>query len=92
MTESTCIDDFVNIVESTTTATETAGRSSQTVYERLGQILSYDVRSIDQPAQAWFWTSEWQERERQADADIAEGRTTAFMSGEQLLEHLTDSD
>lgn len=26
--------------------------------------------------QAWFWTARWQRMERQADADIAAGRTT----------------
>ncbi len=35
--------------------------------------------------QAWFWTPEWQEGEREADADIAAGRTTYFDSTEEFL-------
>jgi hypothetical protein len=27
------------------------------------------------PEQAWFWTEEWQRKEREADEDIASGRT-----------------
>lgn len=30
------------------------------------------------PEQAWFWTEEWQAKERQADEDIAEGRYEEF--------------
>jgi len=26
--------------------------------------------------QAWFWTDRWQQMEREADADVAAGRTT----------------
>lgn len=26
------------------------------------------------PDQAWFWTDEWQQKEREADEDIAAGR------------------
>ena len=28
--------------------------------------------------QAWFWTSEWQAREHEADEDLAAGRTQVF--------------
>jgi len=35
--------------------------------------------------QAWFWTPEWQAGERQADADIAAGRTEYFDSDEAFL-------
>jgi len=38
--------------------------------------------------QAWFWTDRWQERERQADADIAAGRTTIVEGLEGLTAHL----
>ena len=36
--------------------------------------------------QAWFWTARWQAMEREADADIAAGRTTVV----EGLEGLTD--
>jgi hypothetical protein len=37
------------------------------------------------PEQAWFWTREWQAKEREADADIAKGRGTAFESDDEFL-------
>lgn len=42
------------------------------------------------PEQAWFWTREWQEREREADADLAAGRVTRFESDEQFLAGLDE--
>jgi hypothetical protein len=30
------------------------------------------------PEQAWFWTREWQEREREANDDLAAGRVTSY--------------
>ena len=42
------------------------------------------------PEQAWFWTQEWQEREREADADLAAGRVTRFESDEDFLVELDE--
>jgi AbrB family looped-hinge helix DNA binding protein len=38
--------------------------------------------------QAWFWTERWQAMEREADADIAAGRTTTVAGLDGLLGHL----
>jgi antitoxin MazE len=38
--------------------------------------------------QAWFWTKEWQEKEREADADITEGEIRDFDSIEALMKDL----
>jgi hypothetical protein len=35
--------------------------------------------------QAWFWTPEWQEGEREVDEAIAAGRTTYFGSADEFL-------
>lgn len=35
--------------------------------------------------QAWFWTREWQQREREADEDLAVGQVTRYKSDEQFL-------
>jgi hypothetical protein len=35
--------------------------------------------------QAWFWTPEWQEGEREVDEHLAAGRTTHFDSVEEFL-------
>jgi hypothetical protein len=37
------------------------------------------------PEQAWFWTREWQEKEREADNDLAAGRTTTFKGDDEFL-------
>jgi len=47
------------------------------------------MREID-PEQAWFWTPEWQEGEREADEDIAAGRVTRYDSDEEFLKYLED--
>jgi antitoxin MazE len=38
--------------------------------------------------QLWFWTPEWQAKEREADEDIAQGRLKDFHSVEALLQDL----
>jgi hypothetical protein len=37
------------------------------------------------PGQAWFWTREWQAKEREADEDLAAGRVTTYESDDELL-------
>ncbi len=37
------------------------------------------------PEQAWFWTREWQAKEREADEDLAAGRATTFESDDEFL-------
>jgi hypothetical protein len=41
-------------------------------------------------SQSWFWTPEWQEKERAADADFAAGRFRTHESTEAFLEALDD--
>ena len=39
--------------------------------------------------QAWFWTPEWQAKEREADEDIRMGRVSGpFTSADELIKHL----
>jgi antitoxin MazE len=39
--------------------------------------------------QAWYWTKEWQEMEREADEAIAAGEVSGpFETAEELLRHL----
>ena len=46
-------------------------------------------RKLVDPTQSWFWSKEWQEKERQADADITAGRVSAPLNGvNKLREHL----
>lgn len=47
------------------------------------------ARTTD-PDQAWFWAPEWQEMEREADADLAAGRLTGYESDEDFLAALDE--
>jgi bifunctional DNA-binding transcriptional regulator/antitoxin component of YhaV-PrlF toxin-antitoxin module len=39
--------------------------------------------------QAWFWTEEWQQKEREADEAIAKGELSGpFDAASELIEHL----
>ena len=40
------------------------------------------------PAQAYFWTKEWQSGEREAEADIRQGRVKAFKNIKELIKDL----
>jgi antitoxin PrlF len=50
-------------------------------------ILLRPQKVID-ASQAWYWTPEWQAREREADADEAAGRIETFSSDEAFLDAL----
>jgi hypothetical protein len=40
------------------------------------------------PGQAWFWSSEWQAGEREADEDLTTGRSEVFDSDEDFERRL----
>jgi antitoxin PrlF len=48
-----------------------------------GSIILRPRGEID-PEQAWFWTPEWQEGERQADQEIASGQGEIYYSEEEF--------
>ena len=48
----------------------------QWAFDRMGEVNG---------DQAWFWTPEWQAKEREADAALAAGRVTCFESDEAFL-------
>jgi AbrB family looped-hinge helix DNA binding protein len=50
-------------------------------------ILLRPQKLID-ATQAWFWTTDWQAGERDADADRVAQRVSTFASGEELLSAL----
>ena len=52
------------------------------------RIIIVPKKLID-ASQAWFWTKEWQEKEREADEDIREGRLKGpFKDIDSLLKSL----
>lgn len=38
--------------------------------------------------QAWFWSDRWRAMEREADADVAAGRSTVVDGADALIAHL----
>lgn len=50
-------------------------------------ILLRPKKLID-AAQAWFWSTSWQEGEREASRDLAAGRVERYESAEKLLSSL----
>ena len=54
-------------------------------------ILLRPLKRID-PSQAWFWTPEWQTKERETDADIAVGRVHRFATTEEFFAFLDGID
>ena len=51
------------------------------------------IKTIKVPRdQAWFWTPEWQAKEREADQDLSTQRYRDFESVEDLLKELHGED
>jgi len=51
------------------------------------------IKTIKVPRdEAWFWTPEWQAREKEADKDIATGKYRDFDTLEDLLKDLHGKD
>ena len=40
------------------------------------------------PDQAWWWTEEWQKKEREAEKDVKEGKVKKFSNVEDLIKDL----
>jgi hypothetical protein len=49
------------------------------------RALAFEQMRKLNPDQAWYWTEEWQHKEREADEDIAAGRVTSYSSGDDFL-------
>ena len=61
------------------------------VEERDGQIVMIPKKLIDAD-QAWFWSQEWQEGEREVDQDLRGGRVLGpFRSIEEMKKHFGDA-
>ena len=61
------------------------------VQERDGEIVMVPKKLID-AGQAWFWTPEWQEGEREVEEDIRAGRLVGpFKSIEEMKKHFGDA-
>jgi bifunctional DNA-binding transcriptional regulator/antitoxin component of YhaV-PrlF toxin-antitoxin module len=60
------------------------------ITERADGVLELRAALPIPADQAWFWTQQWQKREREVDDHVAAGRVTVHESGEDFLAHLDD--
>ena len=77
------IDDLI----ASTAVTSNLGRSERDAlaHLRAGRVQAFAMMQRLNPDQAWFWTEEWQAKEREADADEAAGRMTFYASTEDFV-------
>lgn len=54
----------------------------------VGDRVEMVPASLVPRGQLWFWTSEWQQMEHEAEKDIVHGRIKEFESAEALLKAL----
>jgi hypothetical protein len=59
---------------------------------RSARVRAYEVMCRLNPEDAWFWTESWQAGEREADANIAAGRTSGPYGAEEFLDLLETWD
>jgi antitoxin MazE len=52
-----------------------------------GKIIIVPKKVID-AQQAWFWSKEWQEAEKDAEEDLRAGRVKKFKNVEELIKDL----
>lgn len=92
MTVSTFMPHIQEIRTTTAPIRDDAAWHTTGIYDRVRQILGYDVRGLEHPNQAWFWTESWQRKEQEASNDVASGRTTVCRSNDELLTLLDNAD
>jgi len=54
--------------------------------------LVLKAKHVIDKSQAYFWSAEWQQAERDAQADLDEGRSQRFDSVEELIADLDSED
>ena len=60
----------------------------ETAVDGAGVLLRGIIKGPVDPDQAWFWTPEWQEGEREADAELAQGSGVVYSSTDEFISHL----
>jgi len=58
--------------------------------EREDGVIEVRAQMAVPATQSWFWTEEWQERERAADADVDAKRVTRHEDAEAFLDAVPD--
>lgn len=50
--------------------------------------LKFSPAKVIDPGQDWFWSKEWQDKEKEAEEDIRKGHYKKFNSTGEALKHL----
>lgn len=69
------------------------GLDEATVFEAIRRddgVIELRPQALIDASQRWFWSERWQRVEREADADIAAGRSRIFDDAEHLLAALDE--
>lgn len=53
-----------------------------------GDFIRLKPANLVDPSQAYFWTKEWQDGEREAEEDIRKGRIRGFNGVKELMKDL----
>lgn len=59
-------------------------------FERQEDCLILRPKKLVDKSQAWFWTEEWQEAEREADEDLQSGRYKDFDCADEAIKWLNE--
>jgi bifunctional DNA-binding transcriptional regulator/antitoxin component of YhaV-PrlF toxin-antitoxin module len=62
------------------------------ILERDDGVLELRAALPVPATQAWFWTEQWQRREREVDEHVARGEVTVHESTDDFLSHLDKLD
>lgn len=60
--------------------------------EIVGNKLLLSPKLLIDKDQAWFWTNEWQEKEKEVDEDIKAGRVHSFEGADEAIRWLKEKD
>lgn len=58
--------------------------------EREDGVVELHAQMAVPVAQQWFWTEEWQQREREVDAELEAGRHTTYADAQEFVDSLPD--
>lgn len=57
-----------------------------------GDEMILRPKKLIDSSQAWFWTKEWQEKEKESEADYKAGRVKTAKNVKEFLKRLRDED
>jgi len=74
-----------HVVEQLAGMSDAVERESVLAMARSVRAEAFAMMQRLNPDQAWFWTEEWQAKEREADRQLAAGEGTVYDTDEEML-------